>query len=406
MRHVELKKNIFWVGAVDFDNRNFHGYSESPEGTTYNAYLVKDEKNVLFDTVSASFADSMLARLSGLLPPEKVDYIVCHHLEADHAGSLARIVECCKPEKIFCSQLGLKSMQGHFDISNWPVQAVKNGESISIGSRSVQFFETRMLHWPDSMVSWLAQDKLLFSNDAFGQNIATTARFADEDEVKEAEFLHRVREYYYNIVLPYSSQVLTALNALGGLDIETIAPDHGLIFRRKEDCAFILDTYRRLAEQKPQKRALILYDTMWRSTEKMAYAVAGGLADAGVPSRIMSLKSNHHSAIMTELSCCGAVLAGSPTHNNGILPLVAATLTYMKGLRPLNRIGGAFGSFGWSGESPKILHEWLESMHMEMPAPFVKTQWRPGCDALDRCRELGKCVGEALIAKCKAEGAS
>ena len=364
MQHVEMKKNIFWVGTADFDNRSFHGYSESPEGTTYNAYLVKDEKNVLFDTVSASFADSMLARLSALLPPEKVDYIVCHHLEADHAGSLARMVECCKPEKIFCSQLGLKSMQGHFDTSNWPVQTVKNGESISIGSRSVQFFETRMLHWPDSMVSWLASDKLLFSNDAFGQNIATTARFTDEDEVKETELLHRIREYYYNIVLPYSSQVLTALNALGGLDIETIAPDHGLIFRRKKDCAFILDTYRRLAEQKPQKRALILYDTMWRSTEKMAYTVAEGLAEAGVPARIMSLKSNHHSAIMTELSCCGAVLAGSPTHNNGILPLVAAMLTYMKGLRPLNRIGGAFGSFGWSGESPKILHEWLESMHM------------------------------------------
>ena len=398
MQAIEIKKDIWWVGAVDYDSRDFHGYSLSPEGTTYNAYLVKDAKNVLFDSVSQPFSGHMLCRLAKALPLEEVDYLVCNHLELDHAGTLAELVARCKPEKIFCSQMGVKSMQGYFDCADWPVQAVKNGESLNIGSRTIRFFETRMLHWPDSMVSYLPEDRLLFSNDAFGQNIASTVRYADE--VSEEYLLNAVEAYYYNIVLPFSPQVLGALQALGGLDIEMIAPDHGLIYRDKRSVDFILNAYARLAGQKPQKRALIIYDSMWHSTEKMAHAVASGLEAVGVPSRVMSLKCNHHSHVMTELARCGAVLAGSPTHNNGVLPAMAAMLTYMKGLRPKNRVGGAFGSYGWSGEGPKIVHEWLASMGMEMPAPFVKTQWTPGHESLGQCHALGKAVGQALTAKC------
>lgn len=399
MQPVEIKNNIFWVGAADYDNRDFHGYAVPTDGTSYNAYLIRDEKNVLFDTVKDAFAGPMFCRLAHVLPPEKVDYIVCHHMEPDHSGALPEAVRRCKPEKIFCSQLGLKAMRGYYDTSGWPVQTVKNGESINIGSRDIRFFETRMLHWPDSMVSYSAADRLLFSNDAFGQNTAGTIRFADEAD--EAELLRNIREYYYNIVLPFSPQVLAALDALSGLDIDMIAPDHGLIFRGGvRGPKFITDLYRELAEQKPRPRALIVYDTMWHSTEKMAYAVSGGLEEAGVPSRILWLRGNHHSAVMTELSRCGALLVGSPTHNNGILPQVADVLTYIQGLRPKNRIGAAFGSFGWSGEAPKILHERLASMGMELPAPFVKTPWRPGHDALTACRALGRTVGAALREKC------
>jgi len=400
MQPLEIKNDIFWVGAVDYDTRDFHGYAQVSEGTSYNAYLIKDTKNVLFDSVSASFTGAMLCRLAKALPLEKVDYIVCNHLELDHAGALAELAARCKPEKIFCSQMGVKSMQGYFDCTDWPVQAVKNGESLNIGSRTIQFFETRMLHWPDSMVSYIPEDKLLISNDAFGQNIASTVRYADE--VSEEYLLNAVEAYYYNIVLPFSPQVTDALKALGGLDIDLIAPDHGLMYRGKQSTRYILDAYARLAAQKPQKRALIIYDSMWHSTEKMAYAVASGLEDVGVPSRVMSLKRNHHSQVMTELARCGAVLAGSPTHNNGILPAMAAMLTYMKGLRPKNRVGGAFGSYGWSGEGPKIIHEWLASMDMEMPALFVKTQWTPRHESFGQSHALGKTVGQALVAKCGA----
>ncbi len=393
MKPVEIKKDIYWVGAVDHNSRDFHGYSLSPQGSTYNAYLVKDEKTVLFDTVAAHDAGTLLCRLAKIT--DKIDYIVCNHLELDHAGALEQVVERYKPEKIFCSTMGLKSMAGYFDIKNWPVQAVKHGESLSIGARTVTFYETRMLHWPDSMVSYIPQDKLLISNDAFGQNIASTERFGDEIPREHVE--RAVKEYFYNIVLPFSSQVIKAIDSLQGLEIDMIAPDHGLIHRGEAGVKFILDIYKTMAEQKRQKRALIIYDTMWKSTAAMATSLASGLEDAGVPTRIMNLKQNHHSSVMTELADCGAILVGSPTHNNNIMPLVAATLTYMKGLRPINRIGAAFGSYGWSGESPKIIHEWLASMKLDMPCEPLRHQWSTNHEALKACHAMGKTVGESLV---------
>lgn len=401
MQAVELKKDIYWVGVVDYDHRDFHGYSTSPGGTTYNAYVVKDEKNVLFDTVAHGNGKSMLCRLAKVIEPGKIDYIVCNHMELDHQGSLAQIVEAVKPEKIFVSQLGLTSMAGYFRDRGWPVVGVKSGDSISIGKRTIVFQETRMLHWPDSMVSYIPQDKLLISQDIFGQNIASSQRFADEF-TDDSMFVKRVKEYYYNIVLPYSPVVLKTLPVVASLDIDMVAPDHGLIHRGEKYITRMVDLYRTMAEQKPQQQALIFYDTMWHSTETMANAVAHGLEENGVPVRIMSVKKNHHSDVMTELADCGAVLAGSPTHNNGILPLVAAQLTYMKGLRPQNRIGGAFGSYGWSGDSPKQLQAALAGMGMAMPAEPVKCQWRPDKEALKACHALGKTVAEALKAKCAA----
>ena len=400
MQPVEIKKDIFWIGYVDYDHRDFHGYSRSPDGSTYNAYLIKDEKNVLMDTVASGCEGTLLCRMAKVLDPEKIDYVVCNHLELDHSGSLETIMERCKPEKLFVSQAGLKSLAGYFASKDWPVQAVKSGDTISLGKRTIVFQETRMLHWPDSMVSYIPEEKLLVSNDIFGQNIASSARFVD-DFGDDGEYLRRVKEYYYNIVLPYSPMVLKALPIVEQLDIDMIAPDHGLIHRGEKAVRSIIDMYRAMAEQKPQQRALIFYDTMWQSTETMAYAICSGLEENGVPTRIMSVKSNHHSTVMTELADCGAVLAGSPTHNNTILPLVAAQLTYMKGLRPLNRIGGAFGSFGWSGEAPKQLQEHLTDMHMDMPVEPVKCSWRPDRDVLKACYDMGKTISEALKKKCQ-----
>lgn len=396
---VEIKKDVFWVGAVDFGCHNFHGYSIAPKGTSYNAYLVKDEKNVLFDTVQGHESAAMLERLEQVIGPEKIDYIVVNHVEPDHSGCLPEFVARCKPEKIFCSTLGLKSMAGYYDITGWPVQAVKTGDVINIGKRNIHFVETRMLHWPDSMFSYIPEDKLLISNDAFGQNIASSYLFADE--VEREGLTRAIEEYYYNIVLPFSSQVIKTLDLAAEmkLDIDMIAPDHGLIFRTPEDVSFILGKYRAMAEQKPQKKALIIYDTMWHSTEQMAYAVGDGLQKAGVPYRIMFLKNHHHSEVMTELAGCGAVIVGSPTHNNGIMPQVSAALTYMKGLRPLNRLGAAFGSYGWSGESTKQLTEILASMKMELPAEPVKCLFRPTSETLKAACDMGQTVGEALIKK-------
>lgn len=400
MQPVEIKKDIFWVGCVDYDHRDFHGYSRSPEGSTYNAYLIRDEKNVLMDTVYPGWAGSMLCRIAKIMDPEKIDYIVCNHMEPDHAGSLAEVVARVKPEKIFVSTLGYKSMQGYFDCKDWPIEVVKSGDKLNIGKRNIIFQETRMLHWPDSMVSYIPEDKLLISNDAFGQNIASSERFSDQYDRCVLE--KAIKEYYYNIVLPFSPQVLKTLELVAALklDIEMIAPDHGLIWRGKDDCKYILDTYRALAEQKPKQRAVIVYDSMWGSTGIMASAIASGLEDEGVPVRIIDIQKNHHSDVMTELADCGAVIVGSATHNNNVLPGIADVLTYMKGLRPLNRVGAAFGSYGWSGESPKIIQEWLASMNMDMPADPVKCLFVPKHEGLSQCVALGKTVAEALKAKC------
>ncbi len=399
MKPLEIKKDVFWVGAVDYVSRDFHGYSLSPQGTTYNAYVVKDQKNVLFDNVKEGFLPTLLCRLSQVLEPEKIDYIVCNHLEPDHAGCLPELVKLCKPEKIYCSPMGKRAMEAHFDITGWPVEVVKTGDSINIGSRDIHFVETRMLHWPDSMVSYIPQDKLLICNDAFGQNIASTERYADE--VDRAVLEHAMTEYYHNIVLPFSPIVIKTLDLIAEmkLDIDMLAPDHGLIFRG-EDVAWCLNKYREFAEQAWKKRAVIVYDTMWHSTEKMAYSVASGLESEGVPTRIMWLKADHHSSVMTELARSGAVIFGSPTHNNGILPNMAKMLTYMKGLRPQNKIGGAFGSFGWSGECVKQLTEWIGDMGFDMPVEGVKVKHVPTHATYQECFDMGVAIAKALKEKC------
>lgn len=398
MRPVEIKKDIYWVGCVDWNGIDFHGYSIARHGTTYNAYLVKDEKITLFDTVKPEFRDEFLATLAQVVNIEDIDYIVANHLEPDHGGLLADLVELAKPEKIFCSPMGKRAIEAHFHPEGWPIEAMKTGSSISLGQRTVQFVETRMLHWPDSMLSYIPEDKLLITNDAFGQNIASSERYADQ--LDRGFLKRRMMEYYANIVVPYSPVVEKTLDGVHelDLDVDMVAPDHGAIFRGKEDVEFAMQTYREFAEQKPTNRAVIVYDTMWHSTEKMAKAIADGLMDEGVEVRLMHLKSYHHSEVMTEVFKSGAVLMGSPTHNNGILPLVADMLTYMKGLRPQNKVGAAFGSFGWSGECVKTITEWLESMNFEVVDP-VKTKHVPAKESLEECLELGRAVGKALKAK-------
>lgn len=400
MSAYEIKKDVHWIGAVDWDRRNFHGYSLSPKGTTYNAFLIKDQKNTIIDTVEDHFAGTLLCNVSQVMEPSKVDYIVVNHVEPDHSGALPRLIEACKPEKVFCSVMGEKALKEYYGADGWPLQVVKTGDSLSIGSRTLHFLETRMLHWPDSMMTYVAEDKLLISSDAFGQNYASSERFADE--VDQAELMRQVSRYYANIVLPYSSVTLKILEEVGKLkwDVDMIAPDHGLVWRGA-GVGTVLEAYRRFAEQKPTNQAVVFYDTMWRSTERMAHAVADGLAAAGTSVKIMSLKSDHHSDVMSEVFESGAVLAGSATHNNGVLPLVAAMLTYMKGLRPMNKVAAAFGSYGWSGEALKHVTEMLQGMHFDV-IEGVRAKNRPTHEQLKACVELGATVAKALQAKIAA----
>lgn len=398
MQPVEITKDVYWVGVVDWDCRNFHGYSLSPRGTTYNAYLVKDEKTTLFDTVKSEFTGKLLCNIAHVVKPGDIDYIVVNHVEMDHSGGLPEIVAKVRPEKIFCSPMGERALRSHFDVADWPIQVVATGESVKIGRRTLSFLETRMLHWPDSMATHIPEDNILITNDAFGQNLATSERFADE--VDRSVLYREMVRYYANIVLPYSPITLKVIDQIKslGIKIDYLLPDHGVMFRGP-DVAYAIDSYVAFATQKPTKKAVVVYDTMWHSTEKMAHAIADGLLAEGLSVRIMNLHVVDHSDVMEEVLEAGAVVVGSPTHNNGMLPRVADMLTYMKGLKPKNKVGGAFGSYGWSGEAAKAVAEWLADMGMEMPAEPLRALYVPKHGELAKCVEMGRTIGKAVNAK-------
>jgi flavorubredoxin len=392
MGALAIKDNVYWVGAVDWNIRDFHGYS-TWKGTTYNAYLVIDEKITLFDTVKENHKSELLHRIREVIDPARIDYIVVNHVEMDHSGCLADMIEVIKPEKVFCSPMGHKGLLEHFHHQEWPLEVVKTGDTLKLGRKTVQFLETRMLHWPDSMFSYIPEDKLLISSDAFGQHWATSERFADE--VEPVELMSHAAKYYANILLLYSPLVQKLLAGVRemGLDIDMIAPDHGLIWR---DPGRIVAAYDQWSQQQAIDKAVVIYDTMWHSTEKMAKAVGSGLAAEGLSVKMMNLRVNHRSDILTEILDAKALVFGSPTLNNNMMPRMADMLTYLKGLRPKGKIGAAFGSYGWSGEAVKHISAALEEMNMELIDPGLRIKNVPAHDRLNECVELGRRIGAAV----------
>ena len=389
---VKVSEHVYWVGAIDWSIRDFHGYT-TPHGSTYNAYLVMADKITLIDTVKAPFMDEMLLRIASVVDPAKIDYIVSNHSEQDHSGCLLDVISRVKPEKVFASAVGVKTLNDilHSETSILPV---KDGEMLSLGNMDLKFMETRMIHWPDSMFSFLEKDGVLFSQDAFGMHLATFERFADElpDDMLEYE----AATYYANIVLPYSPVVLKTLQKVSasGWVINIFAPDHGPIWRK--DLGRIIDLYQKWAQQKTTNKAVVVYATMWHSTEMMAKAIAEAMAAQGVRVKILSMNDVHRSEVIYEVLEAGALIVGSPTLNNNILPQMADVMTYLKGLKPANLIGAVFGSFGWSGESVKDLEAILKEMKVDIVAETISVKHVPNQDALIRCHDLGRALAAEL----------
>lgn len=389
-RAVKVSDHVYWVGAIDWGIRDFHGYS-TERGSTYNAYLVMADKPTLVDTVKAPFVDELLARVSSVIDPARIEYVVSNHSEMDHSGALPQVIQAVRPKKVFASTVGAKVLAEHLDLG-LEVEPVKDGERINLGNMDLLTIETRMLHWPDSMFTHLAADRLLFSSDAFGMHLASTERFVDE----VAGWRHQAAKYFANILLPYAALVPKHLEKVqkAGLDIGTIAPDHGPIWRR--DPGEIISLYSRWAEQKPTTKAVVFYGTMWQSTTAMARAIVEGLVAGGASAKLFPMDSSHRSDVVTELLEAGALLVGSPTLNNNMLPSVADVMTYLKGLKPKNLIGTAFGSYGWSGEAVGQLKEILAEMKVEPVGEGIKVKHVPGAEALERCYDLGLQVAEKL----------
>ncbi len=385
---VRVSAHVFWVGAIDWGVRDFHGYS-TPRGTTYNAFLVMGETPVLVDTVKAPFAAEMMARIRSVTEPTNIRVIVSHHAEMDHSGALPEVIAAVKPEKVYASAMGVKNLHDqHLDPV--AVTPVKDGETLKLGGLTFTFLETRMLHWPDSMVSYLHEDELVFSQDGFGMHLASTARFADECDPGVLEY--EAKKYFANILLPYAPLVTKLLERIKqlGITVKTIAPDHGPVWRHNP--GLILDWWAKWAKQQPENRVVVVYDTMWQSTALMARAIADGMASGGTRVSMVPMQGSTRAELATELLGAGALLVGTPTINNGMFPSLADCLTYVRGLKPKNLLGAAFGSYGWSGEGPAEAEEFLRSMGVELVAPALKQKFVPDEAALARCRELGSLV--------------
>lgn len=360
MKAIKVKDNIYWVGAVDWDIRNFHGYL-TQRGATYNAYLVIDKKITLIDTVKAGFEDEILARVESVVPLDKVDYIIVNHIEKDHSGAFPKVRKALKNATVVCDSKALEGLKAHYH-TDYDAQLVKTGDSLNTGKYNFNFVQTPMVHWPDSMVTYLPEEKTLFPNDAFGQHFASSCRF--DNEVPLDLLMYEAGKYYANIVLPFGKQVQKALTALGGLEIDTICPSHGFILQ--ERIPQFLDAYTRWANNQVKEKAVIVFDSMWHATEKMAKAIYTAFENQGMKVKFMNLKDNHHSDVMAEILEAKYVAVGSPTLNNGIMPTVAGFLCYLKGLAPKDRIGISFGSYGWSGQSVGIIKDSFAEMKWQV----------------------------------------
>ncbi|MGB5685337.1 MAG: flavodoxin domain-containing protein [Candidatus Electrothrix sp.] len=394
MNPIELSKNVYWVGAIDWMTRDFHGYS-TERGTTYNAYLIIDEKVTLIDTVKEGYSRELMHRIRNIIDPKKIDYLVVNHVEMDHSGVLPEVIREVEPEKVICSKMGHKALMKHFHKADWPYHVVTPGEDMSLGEKTLSFVETRMLHWPDSMFTYLKEDQILFSSDAFGEHLATSERF--DDEVNQDILMYEATKYYANILTLYSPLVKKLIKQVQDmhLPIKMIAPDHGVIWRKNPEK--ILEAYSRWCVNEGNGKALIIYDSMWHSTEMMAKSIAAGLLDKGISYKLLNLQVNHRSNVMCDVLEASAIVLGCPTLNNGMLPRMAGFLMYMRGLRPTNKIGAAFGSFGWSGEAVKLMNTAMTEMNFTLVHKGLKVQYVPEHGHLQECVELGHTVGQALL---------
>lgn len=390
MNSVEIKPDIYWVGGIDWDIRNFHGYL-TQRGTTYNAYLIIDKKITLVDTVKHYLFDELLSRIKETVDPSKIDYIISNHVEMDHTGSLPKLLQVCPNAKVITSTRGEKGLKRHYK-KDWNFQVVKSGDTLNIGKRTLHFVHIPMVHWPDSMVTYIPSDKLLLPNDAFGQHIASSERF--DDELEWGMLQEEAAKYYANIVMPYGDQVKKALEALVGLDIDMIAPSHGIIWRSY--IPRILKEYQKWAAYESDDKALIVYDSMWGSTEKMAYALQEGLEGSGIHVTMRNLRTNHISSIITDVLTSKMILLGSPTLNNTMLPTMGGFLTYLKGLRPKNRMGFVFGSYGWGGQAVGEIEKIVKDLSWDNPVDSINLNYIPDEKELADVKKTGEELGKYL----------
>ena len=396
----KIVDGIHWVGYVDWNVRDFHGYV-TDRGSTYNSYLVLDKEPALVDTVKAPYAGDLLRNVAELVDPAALRWVVCNHAEPDHAGSLPAVMAAAPNATLVCDAKCRDVLSIYHDTSKWKFKIVKTGDSLCLGARTLEFIETPMAHWPESMATWVPADRLLFSMDAFGQHYAASGRF--DDEVQESVLFFEAKTYVANILMLYSMPVAKAVAAVRQLNPAIIAPSHGVVWRSQ--VGRMLDLYDRWDVCAPERKVMVMYDTMWKSTEAMAEAIVEGAMAEGGPGldvRLFHVRATTGTRLATEVLDAAAFAAGSPTLNGTLMPAVADALTYLKGLRPMKKAGFAFGSYGWGRGGPEEVEGYLQAMKVELLRPVLKLNYKPSAQGLEECREAGRLLARHAQKVCPA----
>ena len=390
MKCITVKNNVTWVGKIDWDLRKFHGNEYSTHrGSTYNSYLIKEEKTALIDTVWSPFSKEYVKNLSDQIDLKKIDYIIANHAECDHSGALPELMRQIPETPIYCTKNGVKSLKGHYH-KDWNFNTVKTGDRLSLGQKDLIFVEAPMLHWPDSMFCYLTVDNILFSNDAFGQHYASEYMF--NDLVDQTELMTECIKYYANILTPFSELVEKKINEVLSLKlpVDVVCTSHGIIWR--ENPVQIITRYLEWANAYQENQITILYDTMWHGTRVMAENIATGIkkSDNSVNVKLFNISNSDKNDIITEVFKSKGIAIGSPTINNGILTGVAGILEEIRGLKFVGKKAVAFGCYGWSGESVKMISDALDKSGFQLVDEGLKVMWNPDEESIVQCIEYGK----------------
>lgn len=391
MNAVEIKPDIYWVGVIDWGIRDFHGYIIQ-NGTTYNNYLILDEQVTLLDTVKYDFAGTAIDNIRSVADPSKIKNIIINHIEPDHVSSIDKIMALTPDAVIHITAMGKKGLDRLFDTSAWKFRIVKTGDTLNTGRYNLMFIETPMIHWPDSMMTYVKEARLLISQDAFGQHFASAGRFDDEflSCFSISELEDAVKDYYANILMPFGKLIKSKIAEIQklGLEIDMIAPDHGIIWRKEP--AKIINMYLDMINGKTDLSIAIIYDTMWHSTEQMTLPIMQGIKDEGIECKVIKLRATPMSTAIKEFWKARGCLIGSPTINNILFPSVAEFLSHLGGLRPANRIAGAFGSYGWGGGAVKGAYDEFKKMGLEIFEPGMQVIYKASEEDEKKCYEFGR----------------
>lgn len=401
MKATELAKGVYWVGAIDWNLRDYHGYTLP--GTTYNAYLVVGEKIALIDTTYPGFEGQMLDRVASIIDPLKIDYVIANHVEMDHSGGLPKIAKMLPGVPIYCTEEGVKGFNRHYDTEGWNFHVIKSGETLDLGGKTLVFLEAPMLHWPDSMFTYLAEDEILFPNDAFGQHIASSERF--DDELGTDEAMEHAQKFFANLIIPLAPKVLKKLGEVTDLNIgiKMVAPSHGVIWR--ENAIGIITAYADWSNGISKDKVTIVYDTMHGSTTRMAQAIAEGVIEGGCEAKVCMLKDGryegtHRSDVVTDILDSKAVIVGTPTLQDEPLPTVDGFMCYLRGLRPgrltEKKLGFTFGSHGGSGGAVKIVEADMRTAGIEIFREPIEVNYRPDAEEIELCHRAGREIAEAV----------